>query len=135
MNRKSFERLVARGIDRIPIEFRAKFHNLVFQVEGWADEETLDSVGFDDERDLLGYYLGTPLPERGLDFGGALPDVIFLYQGAIELYAEESGTPLMRVIRETLLHEVAHYFGFSEEEMDVIEDIWWGDSEDDARQS
>jgi len=126
MRRKDFERMVERAIARIPGEFLSQIENLSFQVEDWADAETLDEVGFDDPRDLLGYYRGWPLTERSHDFVSSLPDVIILYQGAIEGYAGETGEPLTRVIRETIIHELAHYFGFSEEEMDRIEDLWAG---------
>lgn len=124
MNRRDFERLVARAIDRIPRQFVEQVRNLVFLVENWADAETLAEVGFDDPRDLLGYYRGIPLPERTHDYSGGLPDEIILYHLAIEAYVVDTGEPLMKVIRETLMHEIAHYFGFSEEQMDAIEALW-----------
>jgi len=127
VNRRSFERLVARAIDRIPGQFLSGIDNLVFRVEDWADAETLVEAGFDDRRDLLGYYRGWPLTERDHNLAGSLPDEIILYHQAIEGYVAESGDPLMKVIRETLFHELAHHFGFSEEEMDVIETLWLTD--------
>jgi predicted Zn-dependent protease with MMP-like domain len=127
MKRKDFERLVERSIARIPREFLAQVENLSFQVEDWADDDTLDEVGFDDPRDLLGYYRGWPLSERTHEYGSCLPDVITIYQAAVEEYAAETGEPLLKVIRETIIHELAHYFGFSEEQMDKIEDLWAGE--------
>jgi len=127
MRRRDFERLVERAIARIPAEFLARIDNLSFQVEDWADAETLDEVGFDDPRDLLGYYRGWPLSERTHEYGSCLPDVIAIYQGAVEDYAADTGEPLLKIIRETILHEIAHYFGFTEEEMDAIEDLWAGE--------
>jgi predicted Zn-dependent protease with MMP-like domain len=127
MKRKDFERLVERSIARIPREFLAQIENLSFQVEDWADDDTLDEVGFDDPRDLLGYYRGWPLSERTHEYGSCLPDVITIYQAAVEEYAAETGEPLLKVIRETIIHELAHYFGFSEEQMDQIEDLWAGE--------
>ncbi len=129
MRRKDFARLVERTIARIPQEFLAQVENLSFQVEDWADDDTLEEVGFDDPRELLGYYRGWPLSERTHDYGSCLPDVITIYQAAVEEYADETGDPLQKVIRETIIHELAHYFGFSEEEMDRIEDLWAGESE------
>lgn len=127
MNRRSFEKLVERAIAGIPREFLSRVQNLSFQVEDWADPETLVEVGFDDPRDLLGYYRGWPLSERSHDYGHCLPDVIVIYQGAVENEVRESGDPILRVIRETVMHELAHYFGFSEEEMDAIESLWSGE--------
>lgn len=127
MRRKDFARLVERAVARIPKEFLAQVENLSFQVEDWADDDTLEEVGFDDPRDLLGYYRGWPLSERTHDYGSCLPDVITIYQAAVEEYAAETGEPLLKVIRETIIHELAHYFGFSEEQMDRIEDLWAGE--------
>lgn len=129
MRRSVFERQVERAIAAIPVEFMEKVENLVFHVEDWADPETLDAVGFDDPRDLLGYYSGWPLSERPHDYGGCLPDRITIYQGAVEDYVAETGEPLLKVIRETVIHELAHYFGFNEEEMDAVERRWAGEEE------
>lgn len=123
MNRKAFERLVENAIVSIPPDFLARVHNLSFQVEDWADDETLDEVGFEDPRDLLGFYRGWPLDERTHEYAG-LPDVIVVYQKAVENHCRETGEPLFQAIRETIIHELAHYFGFSEEEMDEIESLW-----------
>lgn len=123
MNRRQFEQLVEEAIADVPRRFLEEVENLSFQVEDWADSETLAEVGFDDPRDLLGYYRGFPLDERTHEYS-ALPDVIIIYQGAVENYREETGEPLVQIIQETIVHELAHYFGFSEEEMDDIEELW-----------
>jgi predicted Zn-dependent protease with MMP-like domain len=125
LKREDFEGLVDQVIRSIPDEFLARIDNLTFQVEEWADAETLDDVGFDDPRDLLGFYRGWPLSERTHEYS-SLPDVITIYQLAVENYRHETGEPLAKIIRETIVHELAHYFGFSEEEMDEIERFWAG---------
>ncbi|MFA5514869.1 MAG: metallopeptidase family protein [Desulfuromonadales bacterium] len=124
MKRQDFIALVERAIAAIPAPFLARVENLSFQVEDWADAETLEEVGFDDPRDLLGYYRGWPLDERGHDYGQCLPDVITIYKGAVECCHRETGDPLFKIIGETIIHELAHYFGFSEEQMDEIEELW-----------
>ena len=129
MNRKVFERQVERAISAIPAQFLDRIENLSFQVEDWPDAEILEDAGFDDPRDLLGYYTGWPLSERSHEYGGCLPDVITIYQGAVEDYVRETGEPLLKVIGETIIHELAHYFGFSEEEMDAIERLWAGEGD------
>lgn len=124
VNRTAFEQLVEKTLGTLPTEYAGQLHNLVFLIEDWADPETIAEVGFDDPAELLGFYSGTPLTERShdqIDYG---PDRVTLYQGAIEREASLSGLPVRLVIRETLWHEIAHYFGFSEEEMDRIEDFW-----------
>lgn len=124
MTREAFVRLVEKQLAGIPGEFASRLENLSFQVEDWAEAELLDEVGLEDPRDLLGYYQGWPLPERGHDYGNCLPDVISLFRLAIENHARETGLPIVRVIRETILHELGHYFGFDEEQMDRIEELW-----------
>lgn len=124
MTRREFEEQVERAIAAIPREFLDRVENLSFQVHDWADADTLEAVGLEDPRDLLGYYMGWPLSERTSDYGSCPPDLILIYQQAVENYVDETGLPLARVLRETVMHELAHYFGFSEEEMDLIEQLW-----------
>ena len=124
MNRTAFEQLVEKTLATLPTEYAGRLHNLVFLIEDWADPATLAEVGIDDPAELLGFYNGTPLTERSHDQIVPGPDRITLYHAAIELQASLSGLPVRQVIRETLWHEIAHYFGFSEEDMDRIEDFW-----------
>ena len=124
MRRKVFEHLVDKTLATLPARYAERLHNLVFVVEEWADAETLDAVGFDAPEELLGFFSGTPLTERTHDQLDQGPDMIILYQGAIEEEARAQGLSPRQVVRETLWHEIAHYFGFSEEEMDRIEEYW-----------
>lgn len=124
MELKDFEALMARCLAAIPAEYLSRLDNLTFVVEEWAPPELLAEYDDADPREFLGDYRGCPLPERSQGDAGGLPDLIVLYQGAIEAYAAEYDEPLEQVIRETLIHEIAHYFGFSEEEMDAIEALW-----------
>lgn len=126
MSRSEFEALVEQAIAQVPKDFLDRVENLSFQVSDWADGEMLAEVGFDDPRDLLGLYRGWPLTERTHDYSSCLPDVILIFQGAVENYVAETGESVLRVIRETIIHELAHYFGFSEAEMDEIEALWAG---------
>ncbi len=129
MKSESFELEVQHAIETIPEELRSRIENLVFQVEDWASPQTLAAMGFESPRDLLGDYHGWPLPERDSNYGQCAPDVITVYQKAVEAYAQETGEPLSKVVFETIVHELAHYFGFTEEEMDEIESLWAGGGE------
>jgi predicted Zn-dependent protease with MMP-like domain len=73
---------------------------------------------------LFGLYQGTPLTERGWGFGNTLPDRITIYQKPIE-DVSETEEDVVTEIGETLIHEVGHYFGLSEEEIQDIEDRYW----------
>jgi predicted Zn-dependent protease with MMP-like domain len=80
---------------------------------------------------LYGLYQGTPLTERTWDFGNNLPDRITLYPRPIEEDCEDEDD-IREVIGETLIHEVGHYFGLSEEEIEAIEERYWrGEEMDD----
>jgi predicted Zn-dependent protease with MMP-like domain len=124
MERSSFVALTEAIIATIPSEYLSRIDNLTLIVEEWAPPELLAEYDDADPLDFLGEYLGCPLPERSQGDAGGLPDLIALYQGAIEAYAAETGEPVEQVIRETIVHEIAHYFGFSEEQMDEIEALW-----------
>lgn len=124
MERSDFVAMTEQVIAAIPAEYLEQIQNLTFIVEEWAPPELLEEYDDADPLDFLGDYRGCPLPERSQGDAGGLPDLIVLYQGAIEAYAEETGEPLAVVIRETVVHEIAHYFGFTEEQMDEIESLW-----------
>ena len=71
-----------------------------------------------------GLYEGTPLTERQWAHGNVLPDKITLFQGPIEESSDDREDTIV-AIAETLIHEIGHYFGLSEEEIEEIEDRYW----------
>lgn len=133
MNRKEFESVVAEALDRLPPEFAELLSNLSIHVEESPDDETMEDVGLDPRFDtLFGLYTGVPLDERGGWYGNVLPDVIVLYRKPL-LAAFHTRRGLIRQIQLTLLHEIGHHFGFSEEEMDAWEHEFAGLDDPDAR--
>jgi predicted Zn-dependent protease with MMP-like domain len=95
--------------------------NISVQVREEPDLETLRSLGLDPRYDtLFGLYTGVPLDERGGWYGNVLPDVIVLYRRPL-LEACRTRVRLVHQIQLTLLHEIGHHFGFSDEEMDAWE--------------
>lgn len=113
MNREQFEALVHEVIHDLPDWVRDAFENLSIMVEDAPDPE----LGPDFE-DLLGLYTGTPLPERGVDYAGVLPDIIYVYREphlAMDLPDEE----LREEIAKTVLHEIAHYFGLDDDHLEL----------------
>ena len=124
MTRARFERLVAEAVTLIPKRFRREMKNLALVVEDEPSEELLDEMEIEPPDSLYGLYQGTPLPERSWAFGNALPDRITLYQRPIEEDCEDEDE-VRAVIGETLIHEVGHYFGMSEEEIEEIEEKYW----------
>lgn len=131
MDRKSFERRVADALVTIPRRFRKAMHNLAIVVEDEPSPDLLEEMDIEPPDTLFGLYQGTPLTERGWAFGNALPDRILLFQGPHEREAVDE-EDLIGSIGETLIHEIGHYFGLSEEEIEDIEENYWrGSAEDD----
>jgi len=112
MEHRKFEELVAQAIDGLPVAFREKLTNVAIIVEDSPPEEP-DSGGL-----LLGLFHGIPRTEKSV-FSSSPPDRIFLYQRNIEAVCR-SETEVRRQIRATLLHEVGHYFGLSEDELHKV---------------
>ena len=129
MDRKKFERLVADALASIPKRFRDAMSNLAIVVEDEPDRELLADMDIEPPDTLLGLYQGTPLTERHWDHGNTLPDRILLFQGPLERESEDEDD-LVVAIGETLIHEIGHYFGLSEEEIEEIEEKYWHGQEE-----
>ena len=124
MTRAAFERLVAEAVTLIPPRFRREMKNIALVVEEEPGADLLEEMEIEPPDTLYGLYQGTPLPERTWDFGNALPDRITIFQRPIEEDCEDEDD-IRAVIGETLIHEVGHYFGLSEEEIEEIEEKYW----------
>ena len=124
MNRRQFERLVAEAVTLIPKRFRREMQNLALVVEDEPSAELLEEMEIDPPDSLYGLYQGTPLPERAWAYGNTLPDRITIFQRPIEEDCDDEDE-IRAVIGETLIHEVGHYFGMSEEEIEEIEEKYW----------
>ena len=133
MTRHAFEKLVAEAVTLIPARFRREMKNLALVVEDEPDSELLEEMEIEPPDSLYGLYQGTPLTERHWDFGNHLPDRITIYQRPIEEDCGGDEDEIRAVIGETLIHEVGHYFGLSEEEIEAIEEQYWrGETLDEA---
>jgi predicted Zn-dependent protease with MMP-like domain len=121
MTRAQFERVVERALRGLPRVFREKLANIAVVVEDWADDETLDEMGIEPPDTLYGLYRGVDLTQRGSWYGNVLPDTVTIYQGPIEEDCEDEAE-MEDVIRDTVVHEIGHYFGLDDETMHRIED-------------
>ena len=124
MTRTQFERHVAEALASIPRRFRAAMKNIAIVVEDEPPQDLLDEMEVEPGDTLFGLYQGTPLTERHWGHGNTLPDRILLFQGPHEREAEDD-EDLIASIAETLIHEIGHYFGLSEEEIEEIEERYW----------
>ena len=129
MDRKAFEQLVAEALRSIPPHFRKAMQNIAIVVEDEPDQDLLDDMEIEPPDTLLGLYQGTPLTERTSGYGNVLPDRVLIFQGPHERAADDEDD-LVVAIGETLIHEIGHYFGLSEDEIEEIEEKYWrGDAE------
>ena len=115
MRRSEFERLVYRALGQIPPELRQYVDNVDIVVEDWPTREQLLGSGIEEGELLLGLYEGIPLPER-YDYNMVLPDKITLFQKAIEQVCETK-EDIVREVRDTVIHEVAHHFGIDDQRL------------------
>ena len=121
MTRRQFEALVERALRRLPRKFKDKLANIAVVVENWADDETLAEMGIEPPDTLYGLYRGVDITHRDSGYGNVLPDVITIYQGPIEEDAADEAE-MREIVRETVMHELGHYFGLDDDTMHRIED-------------
>lgn len=117
-----FETLVARGVDAIPERFLDRLENVALLIADVPDEDQRAEMHLRGEDDLLGLYEGVPLSERGSEYGGlVLPDRITVFKHATLAEHEETGIPVEDIVRDTVWHEIAHYFGLTESDVEKRE--------------
>ena len=104
---------VCRDLDA---EVGAQLENVEICVEEWPTQEMLEAVDVPDGGTLYGLYQGIPRTERSFFQSTAFPDRITLYQGPIEMHAA-GPAELHRLVRSTVIHEIAHHFGISDERL------------------
>jgi predicted Zn-dependent protease with MMP-like domain len=109
VDHERFEKLVEQSLKRLPRVFREKLTNIAIIIEDLPPHEPEPGTL------LLGLFHGVPRTEKST-FAPTPPDRIFLYQKNIEAICH-SDEEIRRQVRDTLLHEVGHYFGMSEDEL------------------
>jgi predicted Zn-dependent protease with MMP-like domain len=116
------ERIGRQVLAELPDLFRAHVRDVVIKVEDSPDEETEREMDLESPYDLLGLYRGVPVG-HGSELGPPRQDVdmIFLYRAPLLNYWCETGEPLDDIVRNTLIHEIGHHFGYSDDDMEAIE--------------
>ncbi|HKO55268.1 MAG TPA: metallopeptidase family protein [Thermoanaerobaculia bacterium] len=119
MNRREFEQLVEEALASLPERFAKLLENVAVVVEEEPSDDDLDEVFGDDEEgddELLGIFRGTPLTERRFDDLPQLPAEVAIFRGPILRVAHDRRDAIHE-IRETVIHELGHYFGLGDHEM------------------
>jgi len=119
ISEKEFDSIVKNAIDHIPEEIRRHLDNILITVQRHPSKEILEEMGMDPEEPLLGLYWGVPLTERSVTSPPDFPDTIFLFQESLEgmcATIEE----LEEEIEITVVHEIAHAVGISEERLEEL---------------
>jgi predicted Zn-dependent protease with MMP-like domain len=111
-----FEELVADALDSLPPSLGEAMENIVVMVEDWPDVEQLDGWG----GTLYGLYQGIDLTQRTpLSYTGFGPDRITIFKGPI-CRAASNEAALVEIVSTTVIHEIAHHFGISDERLDEL---------------
>ena len=116
VSRKEFDRIVMRAIRRIPEEIRDHLDNILISVQKRPSPEILEELEIPADETLFGVFQGIPLLEQSATEPPLFPDTIFLFQEPL-LDACESIEQLEEEIEITVVHELAHFLGFSEEDL------------------
>jgi predicted Zn-dependent protease with MMP-like domain len=115
------EALATRALAQLPRRFKRHLGPVVIRVEDFPDRETERAMGLDSPFDILGLYRGVALPLKSVSDPRPALDMIFLYRRPILDYWCESGADLSELVRHVLIHEIGHHFGFSDSDMERIE--------------
>ena len=116
-----FEVIATEAFRRLPKKFRDRCEGVVVQVDEYATEEVLDSMGIQSELDLLGLFQGVGLPFQSQSAPVQMPNMDWLYRVPILLYWAEHEEALGAIIKHVLVHEIGHHFGLSDDDMMEIE--------------
>lgn len=119
------ERLAHGAVADLPEPWRAAATHVALRIEDFAPAEILDAMQIDDPYDLTGLYEGTPLTEKSVSDQPLGPDVIWLFRRPIlEEWIDRGDVGLAELVTHVMIHELAHHFGWSDEDIASI-DPWW----------
>ncbi len=116
MTLEEFEKTVAQALDELPEEFRKAMENIEVVVEIWPSPMDLASARVRNGMTLFGLYHGIPKTKRGL-YQAVLPDKVSIFAGPIAAAFGHDPEAMRRQIRDTVLHEIGHHFGMTDEQI------------------
>ena len=116
------ETLANEALRTIPEVLRQHVRDVVIQVQEFPDEETEQDMDLETPFDLLGLYRGVDLTRQSVSDVRTTPDMIFLYRRPLLDYWCDSGEDLGHLVRHVMIHEIGHHFGFSDDDMEALEE-------------
>lgn len=116
VSHRQFEKIVDEVLDSLPEQFLPYLDNVAVEIREEPDAEVLA----DDDDEVLGLFEGVPLPEQ--PFGEPFPNRITIFRGPL-LRSNPTVSELKRQIRKTVLHELAHHFGYEEVDLEDFESL------------
>ncbi|MEO1537072.1 MAG: metallopeptidase family protein [Pseudomonadota bacterium] len=121
----SIERLALAARDALPEAFRGPALEVVLRVEELAEDELLLDLGLQDPFELTGLYDGVPMTQKSVADQPERPDMIWLFRRAIlDEWVARGDVTLRALVSHVYVHELAHHFGWSDEDIATI-DVWW----------
>ena len=117
--------IARQTVDALPEPFRPAAQSVLITVQDWANDTVLRDLGISDPIELTGLYEGVPVPLKSVSDPDPGPDIVYLFRKPMlaEL-AEREGVTLREMVEHVTIHEFAHHFGWSDEDIARIE-RWW----------
>jgi predicted Zn-dependent protease with MMP-like domain len=116
LSRAEFEKLVEKAIGELPELFRSRLENVVIAIEDEPTDEDYELTGTPEDEDLFGIFRGPMRTEMSWDMLPTLPPQAVVFRGPI-LRNTSSNREAVKEIKDTLVHELGHYFGLEDDEM------------------
>ena len=119
------EAMARTALESLPAEFAALAQDVAIRVEDFAPEDLLDEMQIDDPFDLTGLYDGIPVTEKSVSDQPGGPDVVWLFRRPLlDEWAARADVSLGELVPHVVVHELAHHFGWSDDDIAKI-DRWW----------
>ncbi len=115
------ETLARAALEDIPAELRRRVQGIAILVEEFPDQATERAMGLESPFELLGLYHGVSLDHKSVSDAPEDVDRVFLYRRPLLDYWCETGETLEAIVRNTLVHEIGHHFGLSDDDMEALE--------------
>jgi predicted Zn-dependent protease with MMP-like domain len=119
------EQLAHETVSTLPDPFREPATRILFRIEDFPADEMVEELGLNDAFELTGLYEGIPLTEKSTADQMTRPDMIWLFRRPIlDEWAERGNVSIQDLVSHVVIHELAHHFGWSDEDIAAI-DPWW----------